>query len=688
LKFFKGSFRSSAFKLILFSWFIAFIAAISVAPFFPLNEDYTFLDDAELPSIQPAYALFSDLLKASQEQLDETTVLEKINSPFVLLILKSRSVEENIQSKGYGMIEAYLKDIEASQDPYIKEKAIRLRLLSQYSSGQFEPFISGCLTLDPLPQSLIAPLVQACVLSRKNQEAQIHFNKYFKFLPIRTWSSTLQSPVLSVLIKGLPETLWQAHLDQLQHSEQISDLSALLRLRTSPERSLLLEAMTLYNQKEYSRALQPLDRIKAPSLLRPWKEYLRLKIDARSDRTEDLTIRSKQHRNDKSIYLTLLADLGGILIARGDDITGLEFYNRYMNETESLLSAMPSYPEERLLHMLPLSEHTDLYWQIVYRSAWLNYKMDNRDAFKTLLRKCLTSPINGIRQSAKVWLAENPEGLHPHLTPFGYDYARLQGPLDRRHLNVFLENIAGTPALSDKEISQLNELSRFGLLREAVEYCRWLKKIYNGDTQTRNMLAVSEAILLAKQGLYPQAFFAFKESFPDYDRFLLPKYLSFLILPLAHQQIIHKEAAQNQLDPLLVTSLIRQESFFMPGATSPANAYGLMQLLLRTAQETSVTKTRLSEQDLYNPATNIALGCRYLRSLMARYQNQTHLALAAYNAGPERVDLWTSQLGKITPEEFIELIPFSETRLYIKTIIRNMYYYQYYYPEQFPTPQS
>ncbi len=687
LKFFKGSFRSPEFKLILFSWLVAFIAALTITPSYPLSDDFAFLKEEDHPLIQPAYTLFSSLLSTQQEQFDETTTLEKITSPFVVLSLKTSSVEENINSRGYGMIEAYLNEIEGSKEPYFVEKAKILRLLSRYNTAQYEQFIAASSQLDPLPKNLIAPLVHALILTKRNSEAQILFGQHFNTVSMNTWSSTIQSPALNVLVRGLAEPVWQTRLNQLQRTEQLSELNTLLRLRSSPERSLLLDATSLYSQKEYSRSLQVLERIKTPSLL-PWKEYLRLKIDARQGRLEELTVRSKQHRGNKAIYLILLADLGGILISQSNDAPGLEFYARYLDEVEALFGALPSHPKERLWHLLPLSEHQELYWQILYRSAWLNYKMDRRDAHRALLKKCLASPINGIRQSAEMWLADNNDEIHHRLTPFGYDYARLQGPLDQRFLRSFLDRIAGPLPLTAAETAQLTDLNRYGLLREAGDYCRWLRGRYSSSPQARNTLAICETILQARQGRYPQAFNVFKEAFPDYSSFLLPRFLAFLVLPLDHQQIISREASQNSLDTLLVTSLIRQESFFMPNAASPANAYGLMQLLLRTAQEVSTAPGRITVQDLQRPTTNIALGCRYLKKMLDRYQGQTHLALAAYNAGPERVDLWLSQLGKISPEEFIELIPFSETRMYVKNILRNMYFYRYYYPDVFPSAQN
>ncbi len=687
MKIYKGSFRSPGFKLFLFSWLIAFIAALLIAPLHPLGDDYSFLKPADHPNIQPAYALFSSLLGVKSERLDENTDLEKLNAPFVVFNLKARSVEENLGSKSYGMIDAYLRDIESSQDPYCREKARDLRLITQYSTGQYEPFLSACSRLYPLPRHLIVPLVHARMMTRNESAAQSLFNQHFQTLPLNTWSATLPPSALNGLIRGLPEPIWLNRLDQLQRQEQLGELRGLLRLRNVPERSQLLEATALYNQREYNRSAQLLAQIKSSALL-PWKEYMQLKIDARQGRIDELTVRSKQHRYNKAVYLLMLSDIGGILIANNNDSQGLEFYARYIDEVESLWAEKSSCPAEDLVQMLPLSEHDELYWQIVFRSAWLHFKKDNRATHRVLLEKCLQSPQQSIRQNAIVWLAEHPQDTLPQLSPYGYEYARLQGPLTRQHLLPFLDKIAGPLPLTRIEQNQLTDLFRYGLYREAAAYSNWLGQRYAAKPGARHVLAICEAISLARQEKYPQAFNTFKAAFTDYSDYLLPRYLAFLILPLDHQTIIRQEAVQNGLDPLLVTSLVRQESFFVPGAASSANAHGLMQLLPRSAQEVSTSAGRITPQDLYRPETNIALGCRYLKNLLDRYNKQTHLALAAYNAGPERVDQWLALLGKIPPEEFIEMIPFSETRLYVKNILRNMYFYRHYYPEVFPAAKT
>lgn len=642
----------------------------------------------DLPFIQPAYAVISTVLGPQREHIEEAvTDIEKIESSFVKLCLKTRTVEENLSSKGYGMIEMYLDDIEKADDPYFRQRAASLRLTSLYLTKQYEAFIAACSDSVNFSGSQTAQLVHAYLETRNDKTAQALFEDRFHTIPFNTWSGVLPTASHANLVRGLPESLWSARLDRLQRLEQTSELAALLRIRSSPERSLLLEATREYTQKEYGRALRTLERIKSPNL-QFWKDYLRLKIDARQGRIEDLMVRSKQHRYNKPSYLTILSDLGGILIATGNDRLGLEFYGLYMEEVEALTESLSGSPQERLWTALPLSEQSELYWQIVLRSAWIYYKLDQRGKHQTLMEKCLHCPMDSIRQSALTWLNKEPQEILSRISPFSYDYARLKGPLYREQLRPFLNRIAGLLPFSEDELSNLAEFARYGLYQEGVDYCRWLRTQYPGNGAAESTMSICEAIFLNKQERYPQAFFAFRNAFPDYSSFILPRYLSFLVLPMDHQDIISEEAANSGLDPLLVTSLIRQESFFMPEAASPANAHGLMQLLPSSAQEVSVSPVRITPRDLHRPATNVALGCRYLKRLMERYDNRIHLALAAYNAGPERVDQWLNYLGEISPEEFIELIPFSETRLYVKTILRNMYFYRYYHPELFSSVKS
>jgi soluble lytic murein transglycosylase len=151
-----------------------------------------------------------------------------------------------------------------------------------------------------------------------------------------------------------------------------------------------------------------------------------------------------------------------------------------------------------------------------------------------------------------------------------------------------------------------------------------------------------------------------------------------ILFPEPWWETIQTEAAKNNLDPYLVASLIRQESEFNPSAVSPANAYGLMQLL------PSVGKSMAREEGMKNfqtfqlldPATNIRLGTRYLRQTLNRFGGVKEYALAAYNAGDERVTDWRAGEQGQGIDEFVESIPFTETRIYVENILRDIATYK------------
>lgn len=139
-----------------------------------------------------------------------------------------------------------------------------------------------------------------------------------------------------------------------------------------------------------------------------------------------------------------------------------------------------------------------------------------------------------------------------------------------------------------------------------------------------------------------------------------------ILYPLAYWQTVGDVSSEWGIDPYLVLSVIREESRFDPVAYSPAGAYGLMQLMPETAERTAA-RLRLSPYDLGDAMANIRLGAFYLNGLVKELGSVT-AALAAYNAGEHNARKW---LGRKygSPDEFIEDIPFEETKKYIKRII-------------------
>ncbi|MFH1262117.1 MAG: transglycosylase SLT domain-containing protein [Pseudomonadota bacterium] len=157
----------------------------------------------------------------------------------------------------------------------------------------------------------------------------------------------------------------------------------------------------------------------------------------------------------------------------------------------------------------------------------------------------------------------------------------------------------------------------------------------------------------------------------------LPKDLAKAFFPTGYEQTVYAEAQANKLDPLLLFSLIKQESAYREDAESRAGALGLMQLMPRTAHDVAaeMADSVPDRNELLVSSRNVKIGARYLANLLKRYDGNLVCALASYNAGPNRVDIWKKRWGKLPLETFVELIPFEETRNYVKSIIRNYAYY-------------
>jgi soluble lytic murein transglycosylase len=201
------------------------------------------------------------------------------------------------------------------------------------------------------------------------------------------------------------------------------------------------------------------------------------------------------------------------------------------------------------------------------------------------------------------------------------------------------------------------------------------------DPDSASWSALAEAQIYASYGEAYRAMRSLKRALP------YAATASIKSIPLAYWRIlfpepwwetIKAESAKNNLDPYFVASLIRQESEFNPSVISHANAYGLMQLL------PSVGKAMAHEEgishfetfQLLDPEMNIRLGTRYLRKMLEKFGGVQEYALAAYNAGDYRVVDWQSAGPYSGIDEFVESIPFTETREYVEAIRRNMETYK------------
>jgi soluble lytic murein transglycosylase len=149
--------------------------------------------------------------------------------------------------------------------------------------------------------------------------------------------------------------------------------------------------------------------------------------------------------------------------------------------------------------------------------------------------------------------------------------------------------------------------------------------------------------------------------------------------PLPYEDSIRHWSAKAGLDPMLVSALIRQESAFSPEAHSGPGALGLMQLLPKTARlMAKQAKVRYSQAQLFVPDYNIHLGTVYVSNLVKQF-GSVEAALGAYDGGEDRVEFWTAGQSYRDMAEFVDSIPFTETREYIEIITRNADIYRKLY---------
>lgn len=153
------------------------------------------------------------------------------------------------------------------------------------------------------------------------------------------------------------------------------------------------------------------------------------------------------------------------------------------------------------------------------------------------------------------------------------------------------------------------------------------------------------------------------------------------LYPFPFVDQIESWSQQRQLNPMLVTALIRQESRFEPNIKSSVGAVGLMQVMPETGAFIA-SQMKVKQFKLDDPETNIKFGTWYLDHTHSEYNNNSMLAVASYNAGPGAVGGWLSKSKTQDPDEFIEAIPYSETRGYVKSVLGNYWnYLRLYNPE-------
>lgn len=580
-------------------------------------------------------------------------------APVLAAVEGLRRAQELLAARRHAESLAALAAVPAGS-PFLARRRDSIRLQALHGLGRFAEVTAHAAGHPPADPDMRILRLDSLLKTRRRQDAFIEFQLLFARQPLEFFSRLLSRSDLAFLLQRLSEEDWRAKFAFLLQKGQNGEFRRELRYSAHRDLNRLFQAEFAYRGRSFGLARQLL-RAPLSENYRAAAEQLRIRLDVRENPDLDLDRRLGSDNGAAEVSPGLLFDLAQILLGRGDFARALPLYERY-------IAAAGEQGEE--------------YWKTVWLLAWIHYRRHEADRALECFRRGARSSIPAYRVASLYWQARLEETSPPALDayPFTYYAVKTLGSRERfKDLNLrFLGNLDDPPGRRLLQIvGDLQALVGQGLWDEAIAAVHWAKDDPELGAGDLNLLKMIESLLFCRQGLNFEAYAKFRANFPLLEHVLLPNFLSGIFFPRRYEDLVVPASRRLQVDPNLALALIREESFFREDVRSPANAHGLMQLLPGTARQVA-NRRGLKVNDLHDPETNIRLGLQYLKTLLQRYDGRLYLALAAYNAGPHRVDRWRNDFPLADEEEFIEMIPFTETRTYVKNILRNYFFYQYY----------
>jgi soluble lytic murein transglycosylase-like protein len=581
--------------------------------------------------------------------------------PLLAAVAKMDLAQRLLAQKDFRAGGELLADIPDSF-PHLASRRDELQFQVLYAAGRYRDFIAAHDRRPAAGRENRIRLVDCLLRTGQHERARFEFARLFSTASLETFTRVLARPALQRLLAGQDEESWTGKFSYLLKNRARSEFKRESPYCRYPSLVRLFKAEFAYQGREYAQA-QAMLRGAFADKYKKQAERILLKIAVRGDSQPGSGGRLAAADMDPKLAL----ELAEILASQGAHESALPFY----------AAAIERWPE-------PDEE----YWKTVWVLAWTHYRLGRKEQALDYFRKGGESPILSYRIASRYWQGKLEEGQAPplHEYPFSY-YAVKTMPhrdLYRDLSREFLATIdKPTSPLFEDILGSVSVLAKYGLWQDGIEALRAARSDYRLTGTDRNMLAIIESLLYVRQNLFYQAYARFRSNFKQVESVMLPNFLSGIFFPRQYLPLIETYSREQQVDPYLVQALIREETFFQADAVSPAKAHGLMQLLLGTARPLArALGFKIKTGDLHDPEINIRLGLRYFKSLLDRYEGKLYLALAAYNAGPHRVDRWLEDFSHADEEEFIELIPFSETRAYVKNILRNYFFYRYYYADR------
>lgn len=477
-----------------------------------------------------------------------------------------------------------------------------------------------------------------------------------------------------------------------RYQDALRDYRALLPEATVPEvreRIELATAQAQYRSGDKSGGRQALESLSLSSPALNAQRLAALADLARSDGDEDRFLKAladlRQAAPSSSSLEQSLLSAGNMYLLKRDNDRAIDFYREVYER----------FPQGRSAHYA--------HWKV----AWLGYRQGRNEEASKLFDEQIALYADSPEIPATLYwrarLAEDAgekararayyEKITDRFPNFYYaDRARERlkaipasgmevedALLDRVPPVRFPAHLPAGPPEDDLRVRKALLLENASLFDFAV------RELQQAASEGGQLWAAAEiARLYQESGGYHLALETLKHAVPSYwsmDYTALPREYWEMLFPRPYWTDLKRYSLKYGLDPFLVASLIRQESEFNPGAVSRANALGLMQLLPGTGRKLAkeLRMRGFSSNHLLVPSTNLQLGTRYFRHLLDEFDGKLEYALAAYNAGSDRVQDWLAQGKFRDPQEFVESIPFTETREYVQAILRNATVYRKIY---------
>jgi soluble lytic murein transglycosylase len=634
-------------------WRLIFLLLISPAVFLATSISISRADEGSAPAFKkPAFTeaigLFNSL---KYEEAASGFALAKEETPVIgdyALFFRARALKE-LDKKDLA-----LESLNALLDAYpsspLIRKAKKLRI-SLSPDEALPPLLKEYVEIYPEDEEISFKYALSLKEAGKPEEADPIFAKLYtrggKY-SVEAGKGLSRAPLISEMLARAENLLKNLRFDEAGKELEMAALlggGAGRDVEKNPV--LMLQAKSLFMRKRYPEAAEKY--LLGGDMLEAARSYYRAGDEASLDKTLEGLVSSGE---DRACW---------VLLAYAAKKRRSGEYEDAIKLLEKSMGSFPARMEETLWELGWLHYMKKDYGKAFAYFSQLEFEYEN-PAYKYWKARAM-GRLGGDASDIYRKLASGgsyysvlarirfKEPAPAPLVPASYDPAKAAGA-----------EVAG---MEQADMTRVNMLLEAGLSDEAVSE---LSLMADKSFEPRTIMTICER--LKQLGAYRKAILIAAKLPPELQS-------KEILYPAAFWREVEGASAKNDIDPYLVLSVMREESKFQPDVSSPAGALGLMQLMPDTAQvlARALKITLEGTESIYRVENNIELGTFYLKKLLSEF-GSVPLALAAYNAGESTVKGW-AEAGKYeAPDEFIEDIPYVETKNYVKRIIGTYYNYR------------